>query len=103
MHEFTHDSIVLESTKRIELLQRAFARLTKRETEVVSLVVHGLSNKEIARQLSTSDGTIKVHLNSIGIKLGFDSYPPLTRTKIAVLAITYGGFKVNDSVLFYIK
>ena len=43
--------------------------LTKRETEVVGLVVTGDSNKEIARKLGVSETTIKVHVTVILRKL----------------------------------
>ena len=39
--------------------------LSTREREVTLLVVEGLSNKEIGRQLNISDNTVKVHLHNI--------------------------------------
>lgn len=39
--------------------------LTRRQREVTQLVCEGLSNKEIARRLECSDGTIKVHMHNI--------------------------------------
>lgn len=45
------------------------AALTEREVEVLSLVAKGLSNKEIAEQLGTSDGTIRIHIQHILSKL----------------------------------
>jgi DNA-binding NarL/FixJ family response regulator len=47
--------------------------LTARETEVLRLVGHALSNKEIAERLSVSEGTIKTHLNRVMAKLGLTS------------------------------
>ena len=44
--------------------------LTARETEVLSLLVDGLSNKAIAEKLGVSDETVKFHLTSIFGKLG---------------------------------
>ena len=38
--------------------------------EVLTLVAQGLANKQIARQLGTADGTIKVHVEHILAKLG---------------------------------
>lgn len=43
--------------------------LTHRESEVLSLVADGLSNKEIARELSLSVATVKNHLHSVFTKL----------------------------------
>ena len=44
--------------------------LTSRETQVLSLVADGLSNKAIAARLGVSDETVKFHLASIFGKLG---------------------------------
>jgi DNA-binding NarL/FixJ family response regulator len=43
--------------------------LSPREREVALLVSRGLSNKEIARELRLSDGTVKLHVHSIFLKL----------------------------------
>lgn len=53
--------------------------LTPREEEVVRLVQRGLSNKEIARELTISPNTVKTHLRAIFDKSGF-------RTRIALIA-----------------
>jgi len=44
--------------------------LSRRESEVVLLVGTGISNKEIARQLGLSVGTVKQHVHSIFRKTG---------------------------------
>ena len=44
--------------------------LTSREREVALLVARGLANKEIARQLGLSHGTVKLHVHSIFLKVG---------------------------------
>lgn len=46
--------------------------LTHRESEVLSLVVTGLSNRGIAGRLVVSDETVKSHLRSIYRKLGIN-------------------------------
>jgi DNA-binding NarL/FixJ family response regulator len=40
-------------------------KLTRREREIVPLIERGLSNKEIARQLSIETATIKNHVHNI--------------------------------------
>jgi len=47
--------------------------LTKREQELVPLVAHGLTNKEISARLGLSEHTIKNHLFRIYEKLGISS------------------------------
>jgi len=39
--------------------------LTKRETEIISLIIQGVSNTDIYEQLSVSKATLKTHLNKI--------------------------------------
>lgn len=44
--------------------------LTPREYQVALLVSRGLSNKEVARELGVSDGTVKLHVHNIFQKVG---------------------------------
>jgi two-component system nitrate/nitrite response regulator NarL len=55
-----------------------FALLTPREQQVVRLVADGLSNKEIARRLNTSEGTTKTYLHTIYGKLEVPNRTALT-------------------------
>lgn len=43
--------------------------LTRRELEVLRLLVDGATNRAIAAELVLSDGTVKFHVNSILRKL----------------------------------
>jgi two-component system, NarL family, nitrate/nitrite response regulator NarL len=60
--------------KRIQALAaqrpRPGQRLTAREAEIIDLVAQGLSNKEIAAQLSIEVTTVKNHVHNILEKLG---------------------------------
>ena len=47
----------------------ASAALTRREMEIARLVCRGYSNKMIARELESSAGTVKIHLQNIYQKL----------------------------------
>lgn len=58
--------------------------LTAREREVLTLMVTGLNNTEIADRLSVSPSTIKAHVSSILAKLGATS-----RTEAAMLAVRH--------------
>ena len=44
--------------------------LTPRERQVAFLVARGLSNKDVARELGLSEGTVKIHLHNVFQKLG---------------------------------
>ena len=44
--------------------------LTRREREVASLAATGMTNKAIASELKLREGTIKIHLHNIFLKLG---------------------------------
>jgi DNA-binding CsgD family transcriptional regulator len=57
------------------------ASLTDRERSVIELLVEGLSNRQIARQLYISDKTVSVHVSNILAKLGVGS-----RTEAAAVA-----------------
>ncbi len=59
--------------------------LTPREIEVLRLVARGLGNKEIADQLGTASGTVKMHLQKILSKLGASD-----RTHAVTIALQRG-------------
>ena len=61
------------------------ANLTQREYEVLKLVVEGLSNNEIAQELTISEHTAKAHVCNIIQKLVVDD-----RTQAAVKALKEG-------------
>ena len=47
-----------------------YEELTDREREIASLLVEGLSNKQIADKLFISEGTVKNYISSIYDKTG---------------------------------
>ncbi len=58
--------------------------LTPRELEVVGCIVEGCSNRDIARQFSLSEETVKRHLSNI-----FDKTGVSTRLELALFAIAH--------------
>jgi two-component system, NarL family, response regulator LiaR len=56
--------------------------LTERETEVLKLMVEGLSNPEIADRLSVSRSTVKTHVSNVLSKLGVGSRVEAVTTAI---------------------
>jgi FixJ family two-component response regulator len=63
----------------VAALQRRLELLTRREREVLPLVVSGLLNKEIAAQIGTSEAAVKVHRSQLMRKMGADSLAELVR------------------------
>jgi len=61
-----------------EQLERRFAALTVRESEVLAHVVHGKMNKQIAAALGIHERTVKLHRSAITTKLGVRSVAELT-------------------------
>ena len=62
--------------------------LTQRESEILELVVNGLSNRAIAAKLVIGDETVKTHLSSIYRKLGVSD-----RTAAVATALREGIFQ----------
>jgi two-component system nitrate/nitrite response regulator NarL len=53
--------------------KRDLSLLTEREREVLKCLADGQTNKKIARSLSITEGTVKVHVKNLLKKLGFRS------------------------------
>jgi RNA polymerase sigma factor (sigma-70 family) len=68
-----------EQEKEITDLQQRFDSLTGREREVISMVVAGKLNKQIADQLGTAESTIKVHRSRAMDKMQAQSVADLVR------------------------
>jgi DNA-binding NarL/FixJ family response regulator len=67
-----------------------FAPLTSREIEILDCIARGLSNKEIAHELSISSQTVKNHITSILRKLQVND-----RTMAVIYAIQKGWIKMG--------
>jgi len=61
------------------------AKLTRRERQVLNLVVAGCSNREIAQQCSVSEQTVKHHLTRM-----FDKVGASNRLELAMVATQHG-------------
>jgi DNA-binding NarL/FixJ family response regulator len=63
---------VASRTSDVQIRARTQFRLTRREQQLVPLVGRGLTNKEIAAELSVSEQTIKSHIHRILRKVGVE-------------------------------
>ena len=71
-----------ESGRRVRI-ERIRKNLTVREREIMRLVAEGLSNKQVARRLALSEGTVKIHLHNIYQKVGVANRTALTAFTLA--------------------
>jgi NarL family two-component system response regulator LiaR len=71
--------------REAETPQERIIRLTRREKEILSFVVEGATNSEIAQELSLSEQTISNRLSAVFKKLGVKN-----RTEAAVCAVRQG-------------
>ncbi|MBK1876141.1 response regulator [Pelagicoccus mobilis] len=82
----------LPSTVTKRLAERARrAPITERERDVLEALVKGRSNKEIARDLSISDETVKSHFKTLFAKLHVRD-----RTEAAIAAIRHGIIHIDE-------
>jgi DNA-binding NarL/FixJ family response regulator len=99
IHAVAHGESLLGSTVAQKVMRQfsalpgkqtyLFDDLTPRELEVLKLVAEGLSNKEIAQELTISEKTVKNHINNIFSKLHVND-----RSQAMLYAIRKGLVKV---------
>jgi DNA-binding NarL/FixJ family response regulator len=77
-----------------ELPEEVCVPLTTREMQVLMCVAHGMSNKQISRNLSISEQTVKNHMSAVLRKLDVDD-----RTQAVMYAVRHGWVRVQDLVV----
>jgi FixJ family two-component response regulator len=74
-----HDEQNRAERARLQALREPFTLLTDREREVLSHVVQGKLNKQIAADLGIHERTVKLHRTNLTTKLKIHSVAELTR------------------------
>jgi FixJ family two-component response regulator len=69
--------VALENQTERRAFHASYSTLTRREQEVMALVVSGLLNKQIGGELGISEVTVKMHRSKVMQKMGAGSLPEL--------------------------
>jgi FixJ family two-component response regulator len=78
-HALEIDRAARRERAMVAEVRRRYKSLTKREREVMSLVVSGLLNKQIAGELGSSEVTVKMHRGQVMRKMKAQSVVDLLR------------------------
>jgi FixJ family two-component response regulator len=74
-----HSRLVLGHEAEMQALRYCYASLTRRERQVMALVVTGLLNKQVGGELGISEITVKAHRGKVMQKMKADSLPALVK------------------------
>jgi FixJ family two-component response regulator len=78
-HALYRSEVLLEQRRRIDILRERYARLSRREQEVMALVASGLMNKQVGNELGISEITVKAHRGKVMRKMQAGSLAELVR------------------------
>jgi FixJ family two-component response regulator len=78
-HALQRDRVAREQQAELLHVQGRYQTLTGREREVMTLVVSGLLNKQIASEIGASEATVKIHRGNLMQKMQAGSLIELVR------------------------
>jgi len=78
-HGIEIDRVARQERTVVAAVRRRYESLTKREREVMKLIVLGLLNKQIAARLGSSEVTVKMHRGQVMRKMKAESVIQLAR------------------------
>lgn len=78
-HAIEIDRVARQERTVVAAVRGRYESLTKREREVMKLIVSGLLNKQIAAQLGSSEVTVKMHRGQVMHKMKAESVVELAR------------------------
>ena len=78
-------SQMAQGSSRLQVDKEAVKDISKSEWQIIQTVGSGMSNKEIAHELSLSEGTVRNSISNILFKLGLRD-----RTQLAIWAVQTG-------------
>jgi FixJ family two-component response regulator len=78
----------LDRESETQSLRDRYALLSRREREVMTLVVSGLGNKQVGFKLGISEITVKAHRGKVMRKMNVDSLADLVKTSVRLRSIT---------------
>ena len=82
IQQFSH---MAQHSSRLQVDKEAAKDISRSEWQIIQTVGSGMSNKEIAQELSLSEGTVRNSISSILFKLGLRD-----RTQLAIWAVQTG-------------
>src|SRR6202795_900982 len=89
----SRDRMVREKQRETAELRQRYNTLSLREREVMSRVVTGMLNKQVAAELDASEGTVKMHRSQVMKKMQAKSLPDLVRMADKLKSITQSTFR----------